>query len=546
MIVQHVNIIIFLSSEPGGQLGGRHGAVKDMRVRCSTVILAASLCCSGAQRIWADDGSVVREQIRRYRAAHEQEIVGELVDLLSIPNHASDTENIERNARTIVSMMERRNVTAQLLRVSGAPPLVYGELRAPGDRPTIGIYAHYDGQPAVPAQWRHPPFRPVLIDPGSHEVDWRSRRQYEPESRLYARSASDDKAPIQAILTALDALKSTGRALSVNLKLLFEGEEEINSPHLGELLSRHPEALEADVWLLSDGPIHPSRRMQVFFGVRGEIDLEMTVYAATRALHSGHYGNWAPNPIMLLTHLLDSMRSEDGQILIPHFSDDVRPLTDAEKQAVLKTPAVDEDLKHELAIATPEGDGVPLAEQILKPALNVHGIQGGNVGAQAANIISTEAMASIDFRLVPNQTPEGVRAAVEDHIARQGFLIVHGTPDLATRRAHPRVVTLLWGPGYPAYRAPMDSPVARAVVRGIEQACGSPIVELVSVGAAIPMYVFEGKHHRPVIGVPIANHDNNQHAADENLRLQNLWDAIDMYSVLLLGLGNDKSLETPH
>ncbi len=218
--------------------------------------------------------------------------------------------------------------------------------------------------------------------------------------------------------------------------------------------------------------------------------------------------------------------------MIPGFYDDVRPLTATEEKALSKTPAVDEQLKQELAIAAPEGSGATLAEQILKPALNLRGVQAGHVGAQAANVINTEAVASIDFRLVPNQTPEKVREKVEDHIARQGFFIVHDTPDVATRRAHTHVVKLQWGPGYQPYRASMDNAAARAVVRAIEATIGGPVIQVVTLGGSVPMYLFEGKNHTPVIGVPIANHDNNQHAANENLRLQNLWDAIEVYAGL--------------
>jgi acetylornithine deacetylase/succinyl-diaminopimelate desuccinylase-like protein len=142
---------------------------------------------------------------------------------------------------------------------------------------------------------------------------------------------------------------------------------------------------------------------------------------------------------------------------------------------------------------------------------------------------------------VPNQTPERVRQQIEQHIARQGFFVIHQSPDLATRRAHARVVKLEWGPGYPAYRAPVDNPMAKAVVHTIEEATGGPVIQVVSLGGSVPMYLFEGKNHTPVIGVPIANADNNQHAANENLRLQNLWDGIEIFGTLFARLGSNMS-----
>jgi acetylornithine deacetylase/succinyl-diaminopimelate desuccinylase-like protein len=478
----------------------------------------------------------VRQQVRAYREAHEKQIVSEFVNLLSIPNHAGDTADIERNAQAVSAMLQKRGAQVRLLQVAGASPVVFGELRTPGATRTIGIYAHYDGQPVDPAQWQHPAFSPVLLDASGSVVDWQSQAHFDPQARLYARSTSDDKAPIEATMAALDALQAAHISPSVNLKFFFEGEEEAGSPHLAEIITKNPGTLDADAWLLCDGPVHQSGRMQVDFGSRGDVDLEMTVYGPARPLHSGHYGNWAPNPIVLLTHLLDSMRDADAHILIPGFYDDVRPLTASERRMLAHTPAADEQLKQELAIAQPEGDGAKLAEQILKPAINVHGIQGGHVGEQAANVISTEARASFDIRLVPDQMPERVKQEIEQHIERQGFFIVHQTPDISTRRAHARVVKLEWGSGYPAYRAPVDNPMAQAVVRTIEEATGGPIIRVVSLGGSVPMYLFEGKEHRPVIGVPIANADNNQHAANENLRLQNLWDGIEIFGTLFARL----------
>ena len=502
--------------------------------------LGLFLLCSLVLPLAAQNSiSPLTAKVRAYRQAHERQILSEFVSLLSIPNHAADTANIERNAQAVSAMLRARGVQVRLLRVAGASPVVYGELRAPGATRTIGIYAHYDGQPTDASQWQHPPFNPVLRDASGRELDWKTQEHFDPQARIYARSSSDDKAPIEATMAALDALRSVHVATDVNLKFFFEGEEEAGSPHLANIISKYPDTLAADAWLLCDGPVHQSGRMQVDYGARGDVDMEMTVYGPAHPLHSGHYGNWAPNPIVLLTHLLDSMRDADAHILIPGFYDDVRPLTASEKRMLAATPAADAQLEQELAFAKPEGDGAPLAAQILKPAINVRGIQAGHVGEQAANVISTEARASLDIRLVPDQTPERVKQEIERHIAGQGFFIVHQTPDLATRRAHAKVIKLEWGAGYPAYRAPVDNPLAKAVVRTIEEATGGPIIQVVSLGGSVPMYLFEGKEHTPVIGVPIANHDNNQHAANENLRLGNLWDGIDIFGTLFAKLGEN-------
>ena len=479
----------------------------------------------------------LRTEVRGYREAHEQQILEQFVTLLALPNVATSVADIEANAAAIRHELEARGLKTQLLSAGpGTPPAVYGELTAKGARRTVVFYAHYDGQPASQPEWRSPPWQPVMRSAGrateAHEVDWRAAAHLDPEWRIYARSASDDKLPIQAMLTALDALKAAHRQPAVNVKVFYEGEEERGSPHLAEILRRHGELLHGDVFVLSDGPRHQSGRMQVFFGARGVAGLELTVYGPARPLHSGHYGNWAPNPAVLLTHLIDSLRDEDGHILIPHFYDDVRALTPEESRSLAALPDVETSLKEELALGRTEGTE-RLANSIARPALNVRGIRVGDVGDATANAIATEARASIDFRLVPDETPQAVRERTEAYLRQLGWEIVSADPDAATRRAHPKLVKLQWSLDYPGYRADMNAPQVRAVVATISRALGTEVLRVPMLGGSVPMRTFADALHLPIVGVPLANYDNNQHAANENLRLGNLWDGIDVYAALL-------------
>jgi acetylornithine deacetylase/succinyl-diaminopimelate desuccinylase-like protein len=474
------------------------------------VLLLLALVTAPVLGATTDD---VARKARDFRIAHEQAIVNELMGFLAIPNLASDSPNIEKNAEAIRAMFAKREIEARLLRVAGAPPIVVADLHAPRATDTIAFYAHYDGQPVDPSQWSTPPWQPVIR-----------------EGRVYARSASDDKAPIIAMLAALDAMLANGIRPSINLKFVFEGEEEAGSPHLLEYLDRYPNDLRAGAWMLCDGPVHQSRRPLLYFGARGVTDVELTVYGPLRALHSGHYGNWAPNPIVTLTHLIDSMRDSEARILIEHFYDDVASLTAAEHAVLAKTPPFDNEIRKEFALGRTEGDAT-LNEAILRPALNLRGISAGNVGEKASNSIPPEARASIDFRLVPNQAPDHVRELVEQHVVKQGFFIVRDAPDSATRLAHPKVIRMNWGHGYPSARTSMDLPIAKKVI----EISGPDTVLLPSLGGSIPMYLFQ-RGGTPVIGVPIVNHDNNQHAANENLRLQNLWDGIELFARLFSGL----------
>lgn len=486
----------------------------------------------------------VTPAVRAWREQHEAEIVKELADLVAIPDVARDHANIVRNAEVIRGMLVRRGVAAKILDNGDAPPAVYGEIRAPGATRTIGLYAHYDGQPVNPPDWATPPFEPTLRAkpnengslgavqpmPASGRVD--------PEFRLYGRGAADDKGPLVAMLFAIDALKATGNKPTVIVKFFFDGEEEAGSAHVRTILEREKDLLRADVWLFADSPVHPSRRMQVVFGARGDMGVEMTVYGPSRALHSGHYGNWAPNPAVLLTDALASMRAGDGRILIDHFFDDVPPISATDRAAIRALPVIDGDLRRELLLGGSEANNALLAERILLPAVNVRGIRSGQVGSLATNSIPVDATASIDFRLVPNQTPAHVRELVEAHLRARGWFITHEEPADSIRLNHARVVRLAWGGGgAPAVKTSMDLQVSKAIRSVVSEATGSPVLAVPMMGGSLPIDMFESVLKVPLIIVPTVNHDDNQHAKDENLRVQNLFDGIEIFAALMTRLG---------
>jgi acetylornithine deacetylase/succinyl-diaminopimelate desuccinylase-like protein len=487
--------------------------------------------------ILADPSSVVNE-VRDWRESHEQTIVEGFVQLLSIPNVASDSENIRRNAVYISDLLKPRGFEVRLLEVEGSPPAVFAELKTPGAEKTLMIYMHYDGQPANADTWASDPWTPVMrdgmVEQGGRVVPMTA--PFDPEWRIFARSAGDDKAPVIALLAALDALKAAGISRSVNLKLFLEGEEEAGSPHLQNMLLKHRELLGADLWLFCDGPVHQSRSWQLSYGVRGSFGFGLTVYGANRPLHSGHYGNWAPNPIVRLTELINSMRDTQGNILIENYHEQVSLPSLLELEAIEAAPSVDETLIRELGIARPETTE-RVEQAIMRPALNLRGIRSGDVGAQARNSIPTSATASIGLRLVPVQTPAYLREVIENHIAGQGYFIVHETPTPEQRATHDRIALLDWSEaGYPAYRAPFDLPIAKAVASIMNQLGDQPIIQLPTMGGSLPLYLIDEVVGAPILILPIANHDNNQHGKDENLRLQNLWDAIDIYAAILTNL----------
>jgi acetylornithine deacetylase/succinyl-diaminopimelate desuccinylase-like protein len=481
---------------------------------------------------------------RNFREANEAAILRDFAELLSYPNRARDSEDIERAAAYIRDELARVGVDAELLQLDGNPPIVYGEITVPGATRTLGIYVHYDGQAVDPSRWTHAPFEPTLysasMDAGGEPIPMPDPGDaVDPEWRLYARSSGDDKAPIGALIPVLEAFREQGVTPTSNLVFFFEGEEEAGSAHLLDYLQAFRDKVDPiDVWLFFDGPAHQSGRPQLTFGVRGSMGMEVTVYGAVRNLHSGHYGNWAPDTPLVLAELLSSMKSSDGRVLVDGWYDTVEPVGPEERAALEALPPVDADLMRELGLLWTEGQPDPLAERLLLPALTIRGLTAGNTGSLARNVIPNTAVAALGIRLVKGNDPEHMRELVENHIRSQGYHVVREDPDLETRLRYPKIAKVTGGGGYPAARAPMGDPFVREIITAAglaaDRAFGEGSLVLTpGLGGSLPLYLFTDVLQKPFVNVPVANHDNNQHAPDENLRIANLWYAIDLYAALL-------------
>ena len=482
-----------------------------------------------------------QDKVREYRRGNERRILQEFTTLLAIPNVAADTANIRKNAELIVEMMKQRGLNPRLLEAAtpNAPPAVYGEWIIPGAQRTILVYAHYDGQPTDPKQWTgtqpwQPVFRSAAIDAGGEIVTPPAMGALNPRWLLYARSASDDKAGVMAILTAFSALKDNGVALTSNVKFFFEGEEEAGSPHLGEIIDRNKDLLAADVWIIGDGPVHQSGRKQVVFGARGDTNVDVTVYAAKRPLHSGHYGNWSPNPANLLARLLASMKDQDGRVTIDGWYSDVEPLGEAERRAIAEAPQYDGELKQQLGIKLTENAGKTLMELINLPSLNINGFASGDVGALARNVIPTTATAVLDLRLVKGNDHKRQVQRLIEHIRKQGYYVVDREPTDAERAQYPLLARVnVRAGGYNAERTRMDLPISQAVSAAVQSTSPDKIVLLPTSGGSLPLSIISERLQTVTISVPIANYDNNQHAENENIRLQNFWDGIEIWAAIM-------------
>jgi acetylornithine deacetylase/succinyl-diaminopimelate desuccinylase-like protein len=483
-----------------------------------------------------------QQKVREYRFAREYLILNEYFRLLSIPNVASDNPNIRKNAEFIAEMMRQRGLEPRLLEgtTPNAPPAVYAERKVPGAQRTILLYAHYDGQPTDPKQWTatqpwQPVYRNAAIESGGQIVQpHMGGTPFNPEWRIYARSASDDKAGVMAILNAYAALRFNFIAPTANIKFFFEGEEEAGSPHLHEILKANRELLAADVWIICDGPVHQSGRKQVVFGVRGDVNVDVSVFAAKRPLHSGHYGNWSPNPAMMLAHLLASMKDKDGRVTIDGWSADVEPLGERERRAIAEAPQYDEELKRALGLSRTEGAGKSLLELINLPSLNINGFASGDVGELARNVIPTKATAVLDLRLVKGNDHQRQVERLLAHIRKQGYFVIDRDPTDAERAQHPLIARVNVRPGgYNAERTSMDLPISLAVIEAVQSTTPDKIVLLPTSGGSLPLSIVTENLKTVTISVPIANYDNNQHAENENVRIQNLWDGIDTFAAIM-------------
>jgi len=482
-----------------------------MRIRIGVVAVLVALSGAACAQV---------APARSYTDAHRAELTRQFREFLAIPNVAADPAGLERNADFLLRALLERGVDVRLLPAAGAAPIVYGEIRTPGAEHTIVLYAHYDGQPVTPSEWETPPFEPEV-------------RTVNGEPRIYARGAGDDKAAIFAQLTALDAMKAAGIVPRANIRFVWEGEEEAGSPHLEQILDANRDAVHGDVWLICDGPVDQSGNQTIVFGARGDAHVEITVYGPRHGLHSGHYGNWAPNPAMMLAHLLAAMKDANGRVLIPHFYDGIAPLSPIEKEALAQAPKNDKMLMDAFWLGHVESEGKPLLESINEPSLNINGFASGQTGAHAANVVPPTAVADLDLRLVVGIDWRIQQQRVADFVRAQGYFVVDHEPTKDELTSHPRVARIEFDQAsYNAVRTPMDLPIAQEVVAAVKRARGD-VMLLPTMGGSVPLEAMVRAARTHTITVPIANYDDNQHAANENLRLQNLWDGVETMAGLL-------------
>jgi acetylornithine deacetylase/succinyl-diaminopimelate desuccinylase-like protein len=484
-------------------------------------------------------------KITDFRKKRQHALLKEYAMFVSMPNTMNDTASLRQNALFIIEMMKKRGISnARLLEGTSKEtiPAVYGEVIVPNATTTLVFYAHYDGQPVNPDKWAEglSPFKPQLttasLDKGGKFVDFPSESTpLSMDGRLYGRASADDKAGVFSIITAYDALRQSGISPTINIKFFFEGEEEKGSTHLDEILNKHRDLLKSDLWVISDGPLHATGRKQIVFGVRGDVNMNMTVYGAKRPLHSGNYGNWSPNPAHKLVRLLASMKDDNGKVLIDGFYDDVTPLSILEQKALAAIPDPAPMMQKELAFAQAESIERTFFESISTiPTLNINGIVSANVGKLAANIIPTMATVTLDLRLVKGNDKDRQTQKVINHIKKQGYHVLDREPTDEERMQYPHIITVRIGSGYNAQRTSMDLPIAQRVIKAVQTSTSDQVILLPSAGGSLPLFLFEKILNTPPLTVPVVNYDNNQHGENENLRIGCLFEGIETMAAIMM------------
>lgn len=451
-----------------------------------------------------------------------------LNELVSIPNDSHYPDQLQNNILWSEENFRKRGFEMQTLDTETVPLLLL-EKQIPTATQTVLFYFHVDGQSVDPEKWdQENPYQPVLK---MNSGIWKPipmdtlKSSYDEDWRIFGRSVSDDKGPLAMFLTAWDALEAAGQLPGYNVKVILDFEEELGSPSLPAAVLEYKEKLAADMMLIMDGPRHQSNKPTLSFGARGISTITLTTYGPRSPQHSGHYGNYAPNPALGMAKLLASMKDEQGRVSIPGFYDGIN-LTSEEKKILQQVPDNDKEIQKKLGIATMDKVGNTYQESIQYPSLNIRGLSSGYVGKEARTIIPAEAIAEIDVRLVPESDPERLFSLIKEHIKNQGYNILEEEPTEEERLEYPKLVKWEGEISYQAFRTPFDSAPGLWLDKAYNRAFGVSPVKIRMGGGSIPISPFVDALGIPAVNVVTVNPDNNQHSPNENLRLGNFKEGI--------------------
>ncbi len=489
-----------------------------------------------------------RASLEKAAAAAASASYPEFVRMLSLPNvSAVSAADMQANAAFLDEAFRKRGFKTTLWPNDGRPVVVAETADARPGRKTILFYMHMDGQPVTPSEWdQKSPFEPVLKRQhadGRWEVLPIERlygRDADPEWRVFARSAGDDKGPIGMFLAAVDAMHASGREPAINIKVVLDPEEESGGARgFRSLIAQRQDLLKSDGLVVFDGPQGEDNRPLLSFGFRGGATLQLTVFGPKTEVHSGNYGNYAPDPMQKLARLVGGMKDDKGRVRIPGYYDAVK-IDDDTLKALMTVPASEEEsLNKRLGIAARDEVGRNLREALMYPTLTLTRLVGGSLDKNGqvvpfvGAVIPAVAVATIAVRTVPETPITFLRDAFTRYIEAQGYHLVTGQPTDAERSKY-RDLASITITGRPGLRTSLNDPLGAWVRRAIRNGFGSDPNIIPITGASLPVDTAIQAMKLPFVLAPLANGDDNQHTANENIRLGNYLDGTKSILFMLL------------
>jgi acetylornithine deacetylase/succinyl-diaminopimelate desuccinylase-like protein len=455
------------------------------------------------------DTAAVDAYLRKARDRHLEELTAflRIASVSALPAHK---DAVAQAAAWLAERLRTAGTPEVRVLPTAGHPVVYGRWHVRDGLPTILIYGHYDVQPVDPvALWESPPFEPTVRD-----------------GALFARGATDDKGSLYTPIAALDAVRETAGAPPLNLKFLFEGEEEIGSPSLGPFIREHRALLEADLAVSADGSMLDAATPSLTIGNRGLSAVQIDARGARTDLHSGVYGGAVPNPIHALAALLAGMHDAQGRVAVEGFYDEVRPLSDADRREIARVPFNEASYCAQLGVAslTGEPEYTPAERVTVRPTLEINGIWGGFQGDGIKTVLPAEAHAKITCRLVPDQDPERIAGAIEAHVRRCGTAGVNFTVSRFPGKAR-------------AYLMPSNHPGLAAAARALKEVYGKDPVR-VRIGGTLPVSdLLRDGLGMWLLFFAFGEPDNRMHAPNEFFRLASFERGTRAYVRLFEALG---------
>ena len=476
-----------------------------------------------------------QSNIDNFLKENEKQIFANLINILSISNNALEKESFYKNIKYLQNELIKVGIKSDTIS-TGRIPLLYFEKFVNQNAKTVLFYLQLDGQPVDTSKWNQEnPYNPVVKKFINNKWEIISKNEldiYKNDLRIFARSASDAKGPIAMFITALQYLNKNNLQIPYNIKVVFDTEEEISSPNLAKTIERNTDLFNADMMVILDGPRHITNEPTLIFGARGIATLSLTTYGPRVPQHSGHYGNYAPNPALTIAHLLSSFKDENGKVLIPNFYKGIN-LSKEDYKALKSVPDNEEEIRKKIGISNIDNVGKFYQESIQFPSFNINGITSAWTGKQSRTIVPAKAEASIDIRLVPESDAVRLINSVKKFISDNGYYLIDREPREDERLTKSKIVKMNYHIAYPAFRTKLNSTIDNWLSKIIYKTFTKEPIKIRMTGGSVPIAPFVNILNVPAVILPTVNPDNNQHSPNENIRLGNYIDGIKTFIILL-------------